>query len=145
MSQKKSSGVGVPRDYRLHPDEEALIRSFFARERREQFLRRLADPASRGQMRSKLNHFHGLDPRYARRIVPREQTPDRIHQLLTEKGAPQMCHVVGPSDLDGLDMDLKEALREIVPYSQGALISCISGKLGFFRGEEKNEAYILER
>jgi len=137
--------MGASREYRLHPDEEALIRSFFARERREQFLRRLADPASRGQMRDKLNHFHGLDPRYALRIAPREQTPDAIYRLLKDKGAPDLCHVIGPSELDGRDIDLKDALRDIVNWSQGALISCLPGKLGFFQGEEKNERYILER
>jgi hypothetical protein len=129
----------------LHPDEAATVRAFLAREFREQFLRRLSNPGTREQMLDKFNHLDLLDSRYARRVAPRDQSAAAIYQRLRVKGAPAQCHVMGPSEIDGRDMDLNDALQDIVPYSQGAMVSCIPGRLGYFQGEEPNERYILER
>ncbi len=126
--------------------EGGLVRTFIAPYRREWFVRRLASPRTRRKLLMQLGHFHDLDPRFAHRIPPQETTVDRIYQLLKEKGAPDTCYVMGErSELDGREMDLREALEAIVEVSFGNLISCIPGRLGYFGGEEPNERYILER
>ena len=96
-------------------------------------------------MLGQLDHFHDLDPRFAHRIPPRDQFVDKIYRILKEKGAPATCHVMGMSDLDGQDVDLREALEDIVDSPWGNFISCIPGKLGYFGGEEPGERYTLER
>ncbi len=125
--------------------EEGLVRAFIAPGRREQFLRRLGNPKTRGKMLRKFAHFQDLDPRFARRIPRSEQTVDAIYTLLKRKGAPDRCYVVGDSELDGSEVDLREALEEIVDVSFGNFISCIPGRLGFFAGEYSDDRYILER
>ena len=130
----------------LNEQEEVLFRSFITPERREQFLRRVGNPKTRARMLGQLYHFHDLDPRFAHRIAPRDQTVEKIHDLLRSKGAPALCHVVSTDrDLDGRDMDLWEALGKTVGQGEGTFVSCIPGRLAYFEGEEANERYLLER
>src|SRR5579884_3152776 len=63
----------------LNEQEEVLFRSFITPERREQFLRRVGNPKTRARMLGQLYHFHDLDPRFAHRIAPRDQTVEKIH------------------------------------------------------------------
>ncbi len=130
----------------LIPDhEESLIRAFIAPHKREQFLRRLGNPKTRGKLVRKFAHLQDLDPRFAHRIPPSDRTVEKIYALLKAKGAPDRCYVMGDSELDGREVDLRQALEEVVPMSFGNFISCIRGKLGFFAGEYSDERYILER
>jgi hypothetical protein len=39
---------------------------------------------------------------------------------------------------------LSTALEEIVGTGYAAIISCISGQLGYYEGEEQNERYLLQ-
>jgi hypothetical protein len=41
-------------------------------------------------------------------------------------------------------MELLAALKQIVGYGMGTVISCLPGRLGYFEGELK-ERYILQR
>ncbi len=125
--------------------EEGLVRAFIAPRRREQLLRRLAHPRTRVKILGQLAHFRDLDPRFARRIPPNEQTVAEIYRLLKEKGAPDTCYVMGMSDLDGREVALREGIEDVVGTSWGNLLSCIPGKLGLFVGEESGERYLLER
>ena len=132
-------------DASLHPDEDALIRAFFPRDLRRRFLELLAKPKSRRKMLNQFAHFHDLDPRFAHRIPPTDQTVDKIYRLLKQKGASDRCHVMDESVLDGQEVNLREALDALVGRSFGNFVSCIPGKLVYFEGEEPNERYILER
>jgi hypothetical protein len=49
------------------------------------------------------------------------------------------------SKLDGHETELRSALQATVGYGDGTFISCLSGRLAYFEGEERNERYILER
>lgn len=134
---------------RLHdhtsPHEDALIRAFIAPSRRQRFLKLLSSPKARRKLLGELPHLYDLDPRFAHRIPPDYQTVDAIYRRLKEKGAPDTCHVMGMSGLDGREVNLREALEEIADVSFGNFLSCIPGKLGYFAGEDPNERYILER
>ncbi len=103
--------------------EESLVRALIAPGRQEQFLRRLANPKTRGKILRKLAHFQDLDPRFAHRIPPSEQTTDKIYALLKGKGAPDTCYVMGDSELDGREVDLREALG-VHPGGSGRSSSC---------------------
>jgi hypothetical protein len=121
------------------------VRAFIHPRRREQFLSRLASPRTRRKLLDQLAHFRDLDPRFARRIPPGERTADKVYRRLKGLGAPATCYVLGSGELDGREIDLREALEAIVSQSFGDFLSCIPGRLGYFEGEEADERYILER
>jgi hypothetical protein len=58
-------------------------------------------------------------------------------------GAPDTCAVIGGEN-DGKDMELLTALKQIVGYGTGTVLSCIPGKLAYFEGEVR-ERFLLVR
>jgi hypothetical protein len=47
--------------------------------------------------------------------------------------------------LDGSEMDLSEALEEVVGGGMGTFLSCGAEKLAYFESEEAGERYICHR
>ncbi len=131
----------------LHPHEDAVIRKFFVHSRRLPFIRGLSGTAkSRTQAMSQICHFYDWVPGTAHEIPASDRHPDAVYQLLRAKGAPLLCHVMSEGDLDGRDMDLREALVESFAHaSYCTILSCIPGRLAFYQDEYPEERYILER
>jgi hypothetical protein len=127
--------------------EEALLRAFIVPGKRNRYVSRLALPKARRKfMNSHLYHMRDLDPRFAVRIDPTDQRAEKIYDLLREHGAPATCYVISASsDRDGSEVDLREALTEMVGTCDGTFLSCLHGKLAYFEGEEQNERYLLAR
>ena len=76
-------------------------------------------------------------------IEPRHQHSPNITDILRAMGAPDTCHVIG-GEHDGKDMELLTALKQIVGYGTGTVLSCIPGKLAYFEGEVR-ERFLLVR
>ncbi len=105
----------------------------------------LASSKNRYKFTSKFDH-HGRDyfiPECIRSIEPRYQNPPNIADILRAMGAPETCHVIG-GEHDGKDMELLTALKQIVGYGTGTVLSCIPGKLAYFEGEIR-ERFLLVR
>lgn len=121
------------------------------------FLEFLAEPGRRrmqtllelGQKRrrevvSRLHHAVDLDPRYCQPITGADSFPAPIESLLRRHGAGDTCYVFG-SKHDGREMPLGEALDAIVGMGNGAFVSCIPGRLGFFTFEDIKSNWLLVR
>ena len=129
----------------MNPHESAFVEAFIVKPRRERALELLASSKNRHKFTSKVDH-HGLDyviPECIRPIEPRHQHPPDIADILRAMGAPETCHVIG-GERDGEDMELLTALRQIVGYGTGTVLSCIPGKLAYFEGEIR-ERFLLVR
>jgi len=129
-------------NYQEH--EQKLVSSFIMPERRARYLELLEKPKRRKDVTRSLAHFKHLDMRYVVPITPREQNESDILRLLREKGAPENCYALSEDDeLDGREVSLADALKEIVGRGFGTFLSCIPGKLAYFEDEE--DRWILER
>ena len=129
----------------MNPHEVAFVGSFIVKPRRERALELLASSKNRHKFTSKFDH-HGRDyviPECIRPIEPRHQHPPDIASILRAMGAPETCHVIG-GQRDGEDIELLAALKEIVGYGIGSVLSCIPGKLAYFEGELR-ERFLLVR
>ena len=129
----------------MSPHESAFVESFVIKARRERALELLASSKNRHKFTSKFDH-HGMNyfiPECIRSIEPRYQHPSDIAAILRRMGAPERCHVIG-SSRDGEEVELLTALKEIVGYGTGAVLSCVPGKLAYFEGEVK-ERFLLVR
>jgi hypothetical protein len=119
----------------MNPHETAFVESFVVKPRRERALAMLSSPKNRFKFTSKFYH-HGQDyfiGEWIRPILPRYQHPPDICEILKGLGAPDMCHFIGGSR-DGEDVHLLEALKEVVGYGEGTVLSCIPGRLAYFEG-----------
>ena len=127
-------------------EEEALIRSFIVKEKRQRIVDLLANPKRRKQVTSSLAHFRDLDPRWMIPILANQQHPRDIERLLRARGAGDTCYAISEaSALDGKTLSPGGALGVVVGYGMGTLLSCIPGVLAFFEGEGPSERCILER
>ncbi len=127
------------------PGEQLLAR-FFIPTKRERYVEMISNPKKRKKFLQELPHFKSLDPRYLVPMPPKKLSPDQIAGILTKKGAPQSCWITSEnSDLDGREMPLIEALKEVVGGQMGAFLTCIPGRLAYFEGEEMGDRWILER
>jgi hypothetical protein len=129
----------------MNPHESTFAESFISKVRRERALELLASSKNRHKFTSKFDH-HGRDhfiPECIRSIEPRHQHPPNIAEILRAMGAPETCHVIGGED-DGKDMELLTALRQIVGYGTGTVLSSIPGKLAYFESEIR-ERFLLVR
>ncbi len=129
----------------MNPHETAFVESFIISIRRERALELLARPKNRHKLTEKFDH-HGRDyfiPECIRPILPRDQHPTNIADILRRMGASTMCHWIGGKH-DGDDTELLAALKQVVGCGQGTVLSCIPGKLAFFEGEVM-ERFLLVR
>ena len=127
------------------PNEQSLAR-FFVPGKRERYEEMIAHPKRRVKFLRELAHFKSLDPRYKVPMLPKKLFPDQIAEILSQKGAPRSCWITSEnSALDGREMPLLEALKEVVGRQMGTFLTCIPGRLAYFEGEEMGDRWILER
>ena len=127
--------------------EARIIRAFVVADRKEKYLEALPNSKRRLKVLDRLNHhIDDIDSRYRVSVPPEQHTPSAIEKLLRTRGAPSLCYVMSSSTrLDGREMSLADALKEVIGYQMGTLISCIPGQLAFYESEEIKTRYILER
>jgi hypothetical protein len=66
--------------------------------------------------------------------------------LLRQKGASATVWIISEDPkIDANELPLDEAMKQAWGSSMGTILSCVRGKLAFFRGEEMKSERILER
>ncbi len=126
--------------------EEMFAHHFIKPAKRERYLALLQSEKGRSKLAHGLNHCGDLDMRYATLIPKEQQSPGFVLNLLKQKGAPELCHVMSSNyEIDEQDIPLLEALEKTMGWGSGTFISCIPGKLAYFEYEDQGERYILER
>jgi hypothetical protein len=127
--------------------ERETIKAFIQKERQERCLSLLSHPTRRRDFTNQLAHFKWFDPHWAHPISPKlAHTADEVVTLLRQKGAGPRAWVISESpEIDAQEIHLEEAIHYIWGGSIGTILSCIPGKLGFFRGEEVKSELLLAR
>jgi hypothetical protein len=127
--------------------EEAMIKAFFLRNKQERFLSFIKSPKNRKKFTAELANFNDFDQRFIT-SVPWKVDPtlslwgrhlqgiENVSGLLRSKGAGRTCWVISSNPkIDGQEMDLESALENAVDNDCGTILSCIPGKLAYFKGE----------
>jgi hypothetical protein len=131
--------------------EEALVKAFILPSKQERCLHLLADPKRRPKFTKELSHFRWFNPSFATPVLWKvdpwlplwerhQQGTRHIYSLLKAKGAGQHCWVISQSSkTDAKKLELDEALTSPSDF----IVSCVPGRLAYFKGEE--EILLLER
>ena len=137
--------------------EAAVIRAFVQRNKQERFLGFLSNPKNRKKFTESLSHFRWFDQRLAAPLKWKvDQDPkltpwgkhvsgiDNIYRLLKSKGAGPTCWAMSEdSEIDGRELDLREALEHVSGRQIRTILSCVPGKLAYFESED--ETLLLAR
>jgi len=111
--------------------------------RRMESLLELGEKRRRG-VRALLDHSVRLDERFARHLTGSEASSANLESTLRKAGAPTTCYVLSAnSELDARDMPFSEALEAIAGMGDGAFVSCLPGRLGFYEFEDAKSSYLL--
>jgi hypothetical protein len=126
--------------------DEAVIRTFVDPAREERLIRFLSSPGDRERLRQEIGHLRELHPSYRQPIPPERQTPEEIERMLRTLGAPDRCHLLSEdAELDGLELDLRDAIEWVFGSGMVTFVSCTPGRLAYFEGRTASERYVLER
>jgi hypothetical protein len=127
-------------------EEEALIRAFVVKGKRDRWLECLSNPKRRSTLRGALAHFRDLDPRFIVALASNEQHAEAVAAKLRRYGATDTCSVISENlDIDGMRMALDTALEAVIGRGMGTLLSCVPGTLAYFEGEDAGHRCILAR
>jgi hypothetical protein len=127
--------------------EASFVKAFILKDRQERAIFLLSHPHRRRDFTSELNHFKWLDPRFASPIPSTQaHTSVELVALLRKKGAESTVWVISSDkSIDGRELEIDEAMKGIWGGDCGTILSCIPGRLCFFRGEEMKSERLLER
>jgi hypothetical protein len=125
--------------------EIGFVSSFIIPERRERYLCLLGNPKRRSKVLNRLNHSQDVDLSLARQL-PSGCVAESVAVLLEKKGAGETCYVIADaSDMDGQTLPLREALWRASIHGFGVVLSCVPGRLCFYKPESPTSGFILER
>lgn len=126
--------------------EAAFAKAFLPSERRARFIQLLAQPRRRKEILVSLNHDLRYLPAFATAVPGHQDFPDELEKLLRAKGAGATGHVIAEGlKGDGRELPLREALLQICMHGSGAILSCLPGRLAYYRPEAPGAGILLER
>lgn len=126
--------------------EAAFAKAFLASEKRARFVQFLADPKRRKEMLDRLNRDLPYMPGFATGVPSHQDYPDELEKLLKAKGAGPTCHVIADGlKADGRELPLREALNLICMHERGAILSCLPGRLAYYKPESPGQGILFER
>ena len=125
--------------------EIGFVTTFIIRERRERYLMLLGNPKRRGKALKRLNHAQDIDFSLTR-PVPSGCVAESLAVLLENLGASETCYVIADaSDMDGQTLPLREALWRASVHGFAVVLSCLPGRLCFYKPESPTPGFILEK
>lgn len=103
-------------------------------------------PKRRRDVRALLDHSVRLDRRFAQHLDGASDSARLVEAALDRLGAPKTCYLISADEaLDGQEMSLSDALNAVETGYFGTFVSCIPGKLGYFKYEDAKSAYLLKK
>jgi hypothetical protein len=125
--------------------EQKTVQAFIQKPRQERSLFLLSNPKRRREFTNQLAHFKWLDREFVRTIPPAAgHSVAETVALLRTMGAGSSVWVIAENrSIDARELDLEFALGETWGSCHAAILSCIPGKLAYFRGEEMKSERLL--
>ncbi len=126
--------------------ERLFVKAFLRSEKQARWAQFLASAKRRREILDRLSHDLPYQAALAAVVPSHQDFPEELERLLRAKGAGPTCHVmVAGLKLDGRELPLAEALQAICLHGSGAVLSCLPGRLAYYRPEPPGAGILLER
>lgn len=126
--------------------EREFVKAFLVSGKRARWIQFLSDPKRRREVLGRLDHHLPLLPGIGTEVPPERDFPTELELLLRSRGAGPTCHVlVDGLRIDGRELPLAQALREICLHPGGAVLSCLPGRLAYYKPASPGCGILLER
>ncbi|HJW08957.1 MAG TPA: hypothetical protein VJ483_04935 [Holophagaceae bacterium] len=125
--------------------EAAFVKAFIVPAKRARYAQFLAIPKRRPEVLERFNRELAYLPALATEVPGDQDFPEALETLLMSKGAGSRCHVmVDGLKIDGHELPLRDALRAIFMHRGGAVLSCVPGRLAYYKPEAPAAGILLE-
>lgn len=126
--------------------ETEFVKGFLERGKWARYLQLLPDKGRRGEVLGRLNTKLDYLREFATEVPGSQDYPEELEKLLRSHGAPDTCHVlVKGLRIDGRELPLREALNTICLHMYGSVLSCLPGRLAYYRPEAPGAGVLLLR
>lgn len=126
--------------------EAAFVKGFLASEKQARWAQFLSNPKRRKEILNQLNHNLPYIQTLGTEVPDKLDFPAELERLLKAKGAGPTCHVIVDGlKIDGRELSLADALNQVCMHEFGAVLSCIPGRLAYYKPKSPNRGVILER
>jgi hypothetical protein len=126
--------------------EEAFVNAFLPSAKQARWGQFLSNTKRRKEILTRLDHDLPYLSEFGTEVPDVQDFPAELERLLKAKGAGPTCHVlVNGLKLDGRELPLAEALYAICMHAPGAVLSCLPGRLAYYKPESPRHGIILER
>ena len=124
--------------------EPAFVKAFLLSAKRARFAQFLAGPKRRKEMEERLLQLP-FDPALATEIPGSQDFPQELDKLLRARGAGPTCHLITcVLKADGREWPLREALDLVCLQPSGAILSCLPGRLAYYKPPSPGAGVVLE-
>lgn len=125
--------------------ETAFIQAFITPAKRARYAQFLGDPKRRSEILGRLDQDWAYRRDLATELPSEQDFPDALEALLKAKGAGPKAHVIVQGlKLDGKEVPLREALFALFMHPGGAVLSCIPGRLAYYKPQAPGAGILLE-
>ncbi|MDP2875436.1 MAG: hypothetical protein Q8O00_04570 [Holophaga sp.] len=125
--------------------EAAFTKAFILSEKRARFIQGLENPKRRKELLEQMSLHLPYVPKLGVEVPISQDFPEELEKLLVAKGAGTTCHVtVDGLKIDGRELPLRQALDQICMHEGGAILSCIPGRLAYYKPASPGQGVILE-
>lgn len=124
-------------------NESEIISSFIKKEDRERVRFLLESERGRKKFLSSLSHkfIDKVEPKFIKRITG---TKAEVIKIVLDYFSKKEINIISEDyKLDKTDIEINEALENIVGYGMGTIIYSIDGNLMYYEGEDQNENYLI--
>ena len=122
------------------------MQAFLLSGKRARFIQHLTDRKRRQEMLSHLSDDLPYMPGFATEVPGAQDFPAELEKLLLAKGAGPTCHIIAEGlKADGRELPLREALTLVCMHERGAILSCLPGRLAYYKPGSPAPGILLER
>lgn len=126
--------------------ETAFVKAFLTSEKRARWSQYLADPKRRKEILARLSVGLPFMSDLGTEVPGEQDFPMELEKLLRAQRAGPTCHVIADGlKIDGRELPLSEALRAICMHERAAVLSCLPGRLAYYKPSSPGRGIILER
>jgi len=126
--------------------EDAFVKAFLASGKRARWAQFLSNSKRRKEILERLNHDLPYLTALATEVPSAQDFPGELERLLKAKGAGPTCHVIANGlKIDGRELPLADVLFAICMHEAGAVLSCLPGRLAYYKPQSPGHGILLER
>ena len=124
--------------------ETSFIKNFISQRQQDRLLGFISNASKRNKFLEYLPHKIEFDKNRNKIIDVSKKDADEIYKIIKEIVNIDTCYVISENPrLDKQELNILYALKEVVGYGMGTILSIVLGKIIYYEAEEMSVRFLL--